>query len=558
MNEQWLQGGKRDEERKSRDAAMQQDESPVTLTHPNWLIVGCCFAAMAKMTEPSLWIFYPPGEELFGAGWARARLLTGAWSVFLVLFLVAGGLLGDYFGRRRVLLGGLLAATGANALLILGPAIASHLVLRSVAQAAATLVLPLTLAPLYMYFHGRKRLTAFGWYVVVTSLAAVFSSPQANYMLRHFGWQSAYLTSLVFGGGGFVLLLFSLPESRNVNRTTPYATLYAGWTLIVLSAVYLVIHLGFIRVGFVPVMVIATMVMTVGAGFVIWWDVRTPGNLFQHWGMRQRDLTMLIAVGVVIQLVLMGFFLPTFRYFGVVKNYTLSSRLLALLPLFIGMLIAVYFVARIWEDGRVRRLLTLNLAICSAAIALMSIAPARLPYAAQVLPLCVFGFSITAAKTIWADAFFQTVIDDYIGLNAAINSATMQIGSALGSALGGHLIVLYGYREFRNQLSSLFDLERIRQLYTQFVEATVMVVELSDLDLRAYGTDMWLQYVHSYATGYSRTMLTLAGISSATALAIYFGLRRTMRYSAEEVEVDLKASVFEDPLLPEELLTIDG
>jgi predicted MFS family arabinose efflux permease len=540
--------------------AMQKDDSPVTLAHPIWLIVGCCFAAIAKLTEPSLWIFYPPGEALFGAEWARARLLTGAWSVFLVLFLVAGGLLGDYFGRRRVLLGGLLAATGANALLILGPSTASHFVLRIVAQTSATLVLPLTLAPLYMYFHGRQRLTAFGWYVVVTSLAAVFSSPQANYMLRHFGWQGAYLTSLVFGGVGFVLLLFSLPESRNVNRTTPYATLYAGWTLIVLSAVYLVIHLGFIRVWFVPVMVITTMVMIVGAGFVIWWDVRTPGNLFQHWGVRQRDLTMLIAVGVVIQLVLMGFFLPTFRYFGVVKNYDLLSRLLALLPLFIGMLVAVYFVARIWEDGRVRRLLTLNLAVCSVAIAFLSIAPAHLPYAAQILPLCVFGFSITAAKTIWADAFFQTVIDDYIGLNAAINSATMQIGSALGSALGGHLIVLYGYREFRNQLASFFDPERIRQLYTQLVETTMMAGALSDLDLRAYGTDIWQQYVQSYATGYSQTILTLAGISAATALAIYFGLRRTMRYSAEEVEVDLKASVFEDPLplLPEDLLTSDG
>ena len=547
-------------QRPYQTAIDRQTEAPVKPAHPVWLVAGCCFAAVAKLVAPSVWIFYPPGEALFGATWDRAHLLSGSWAVFLVLFLVVGGLLGDYYGRRRVLLLGLAVTIGATALIMLGASTVSHLTLRIVAQISAALILPLTLAPLYIFFRGRQRLVAFGWYTVTTSLAVALSSTQANFMLVRYGWQSAYMASLGFAVLGLVLIFFSLPESRNIDRTTPNATLYAGWTLIVLGVVYAVIHVGFVRVWLAPVLVITAIVLVIGVAFVIWWDVRTPGNLFQHWSVRQRDLTMLIGVGVVIQLVLMGFFLPTFRYFGVVRSYALVPQLLALLPLLTGMLVAVYLVARIWENGRVRRLLTLNLAICGAAIALMAIAPARLPYAAQILPLCVFGFAITAAKTIWADAFFQTVIDDYIGLNAAINSATMQIGSALGTVLGGHLIVLYGYREFRDLVSSFIDPARIRTVYAQLVEATLLTPEQPTVDLRAYGDAVWQHYVQAYATGYAQTLLTLTGISAATALAIYFGLRRSMRYSADEVEVDLAASVFADalPMLPEELHTIDG
>lgn len=58
-------------------------------------------------------------------------------------------------------------------------------------------------------------------------------------------------------------------------------------------------------------------------------------------------------------------------------------------------------------------------------------------------------------------------------------------------------------------------------------------------------------YIYSYA---NVVMLLVA-----TATVIYFGLRRSMRYTAQEVEVDLDASIFEDvlPLQSPEMQTID-
>ncbi len=196
--------------------------------------------------------------------------------------------------------------------------------------------------------------------------------------------------------------------------------------------------------------------------------------------------------------------------------------------------------------GFVRRVLTYGLLLTGASTAFLALRPAAMPYWAQVIPLILFGFAIQATKTVWANAFFQTVIDDFVGLNAGIQGATMQIGGTLGSLLGGQLVVLFGYRAFEARLSPFVANETIRQLYETFTQSFSCGIALATADLESLGAVAWDQYVAAYATAFGKTLMVMVAICFGGALLIHFLLRPDVKFTAQPGAVDTSASTFEE------------
>ncbi|MFN2196598.1 MAG: hypothetical protein ACK2UW_10805, partial [Anaerolineales bacterium] len=123
------------------------DDSGVPV-RPGWLLAGLCLAGAAKAIGPPFEVFYPPSAEPFGAGWSLARFLASSGTIILVLFMLGGGILGDFYGRRRVLLWGLGVMLFTNLALLFSPNTLWHVFWRVPENISAGIVLPLALAPL--------------------------------------------------------------------------------------------------------------------------------------------------------------------------------------------------------------------------------------------------------------------------------------------------------------------------------------------------------------------------------------------------------------------------
>jgi len=121
------------------------------LVRPGWMLAGLCLAGAAKAIGPPFEVFYPPGAAPFGAGWSLARFLASSWAVLLVLFMLGGGILGDLKGRRRVLLWSLGVMLIADIALAFSPNTLWYVLWRIPANLSAEIVIPLTLAPLYIF-----------------------------------------------------------------------------------------------------------------------------------------------------------------------------------------------------------------------------------------------------------------------------------------------------------------------------------------------------------------------------------------------------------------------
>src|SRR3954471_21750526 len=133
-------------------SAAASDESGQAARPPH-VLLATCFVVFALSLDPLLWMM---GVDIptraFGAGWVDYRVFTTTTAVLLVACMLIGGLLGDYFGRRRVLLLACVVTAVGGLLTAMAPESAWLVVARSTGSAAGALALPLTLAVIRLSF----------------------------------------------------------------------------------------------------------------------------------------------------------------------------------------------------------------------------------------------------------------------------------------------------------------------------------------------------------------------------------------------------------------------
>jgi MFS family permease len=208
--------------------------------------------------------------------------------------------------------------------------------------------------------------------------------------------------------------------------------------------------------------------------------------------------------------------------------------------MFLGMLAAILLIARIGARHQVRQVVGVGFLLISIAIIGLA-AASNSPYWMQVLPLVLFGASIIGTKTVWTNAFFQTLIDRYIGLNAGINSATLLVGGALGGLLTTNLLAWFGESAFVRQAAAALDLSRTGLETTyQHISTTISVGEQAGLqDLASLiSSSLYAHYQRAYVSGYSLTLLVIAALCMLAVLLILFGIIASLQFKPEDTPLD--------------------
>lgn len=509
------------------------------LVSPGWLLAGLSIAGAAKAIEPPFEIFYPPTAAPFGAGWTLSHFLSSSWAVILVILMLAGGLLGDLFGRRKVLLWGIGAMLLSNSLLLLSLDSVWHLVWRILALSSAGIILPLTLAPIYVFFEYRQRAVAYAIYLTSIAIAGFLATYQGRFFTQHLDWRFSYLLPALLSVVAFIFVRRSLPESRSADPRLMDVIVHSGWTILVLAIIYALFVVVVGSDWMIIVTIITFVGLVVGLLLITWWRWSTRDSLLRTRVIDTRHVTVFIISGVIIQITLIGAFSVTYSYYRVGHNFNFMQTLLALSPMFLGMVSAIFLIARIWANRQVRQVTAISFMFVSAAIATLAIA-ANLPYWVQVLPLVLFGTSIIGIKTIWTNAFFQTLIDRYIGLNAGIISATLLVGGALGSFLTTGLLAQFGQSAFVRQSTSLTlsqaDLESIYNDITAAVTAGEQA-GLENLALMV-SSSLYAWYQDAYIVGYSLTLLVIALLCVLVILLSVLGIRAKLKFHPEDMPLD--------------------
>jgi EmrB/QacA subfamily drug resistance transporter len=119
--------------------------------------------------------------------------ITSGYLATLAAFLVLAGALGDYYGRRRMFIIGLVGFGATSVLCGLAPNLELLVIGRVLQGFAGALLVPGSLAIITSTFEGASRARAFGLWAAVTSALTTLGPPIGGIFVDSLGWRALFL-----------------------------------------------------------------------------------------------------------------------------------------------------------------------------------------------------------------------------------------------------------------------------------------------------------------------------------------------------------------------------
>ena len=143
-----------------------------------------------------------------------AQWISSLYAVLLAALLLSTGKLADRFGRRLLLLIGIVVFVGGSVGAAASSGSAPLIAARAVQAVGAALIMPSTLSTVNAVFRGRYRAAAFGVWGAVISGAAAIGPLVGGALTQYASWQWVFLVNVPLGALIFVLALWAVPETR--------------------------------------------------------------------------------------------------------------------------------------------------------------------------------------------------------------------------------------------------------------------------------------------------------------------------------------------------------
>jgi MFS family permease len=394
-------------------------------------------------------------DAAFVPGGQDQRVFSTVLVLVLMAGILVGGLLGDLFGRRRVMLLSTLVSAAAGLASSLALDLPWLVVTRVVALASGAMAFPLALAVIRLTFAGRERGFAMLVYTVVTFGSLVVALLTLVEAVAG-GYGTLALPTAASTVGLYMTWRY-IPESRAGTHLVRQAATAVAWAL-----TFLPMTLGFVAAQLAgswsnPVTMVALAIAGLGVALLaLVWRGRIRANVTIDIRRRRRHLlTVMLLCQGALSLGVTGFAVQLYGFFSVVQGYGEIVAGVALAPMLAAAPLAVRHVTRLAPRLDARHLIAGGLALMGMAILVTALIRPGVPYWLLVLPLALCGFGYLVAQTAWTSAFMSVMPDAVVGASAGIMNATSATGAALGGALLGTVLLLVGHAEFEHRLIAL-------------------------------------------------------------------------------------------------------
>lgn len=198
-------------------------------TQPNYSLLtvilfwcGLVIVASNYLTIPLMTIF----SQVFDASIAKVAWTGSAFSLFYAIGSLFSGPISDRYGRKKVILIGLLLLTVITFLLPLVSHLTWIIILRSIQGLTAASFAPVALSYVVDLFPTEKVVTTIGFISSGFLMAGIVGQIFSDFFSQQFGWQSVFY----FSGGIYLftalIVAFSLPKSMIQNADSNLRTMF--------------------------------------------------------------------------------------------------------------------------------------------------------------------------------------------------------------------------------------------------------------------------------------------------------------------------------------------
>lgn len=421
---------------------------PPALLTPRQTRVVLAVMALALMTVVSavsgLNVAIPSLARDTGASQSQLTWIVDAYTVVFAGLLLFAGAVGDRFGRREILLVGLVVFAAGAGLAMTTDVPEQLIAYRAGMGVGAACIMPTTLSVITTSFPESERPRAIGVWVGMAGGGAVLGLFASAILLEFFSWSSFFALNLVLAGLAFVGTVAFVPSSRDADAPA-LDVVGAVLSLVAVASLVFAIIEGPVQGWSDPWTIAAFAVgLAAGIGFVDW-ELRVPRPMLDPRIFAGRDLSAGTLSITAQFFAAFGFFFAILQYLQFVVGYTPLEAVVRMLPIPIVLIPLARRTPIIAARVGFRRVGPLGLLSMAAGLLVLSTLGLELDYPVMVIGLVLFAAGMALAGTPATTAITSSLPASKQGVASALNDTAREFGSALGIAVLGS-VINQGYR----------------------------------------------------------------------------------------------------------------
>ncbi|WKK26178.1 MFS transporter [Streptomyces olivoreticuli] len=405
-----------------------------------WWALGALVACMLVLGFDTtiLSVALPAMSTRLGADTGQQQWMANSYLVVFAALMLPAGLLGDRYGRRRMLITGLTVFLGGSLLGTVADSPGQVIAARSVLGVGGALIMPLALSVLPALFPPEERTRAVGLVSAASALGMPLGPVVGGWLLDHYWWGSIFLINVPLALVGILACVFLLPET-SAPSSPAVDPLSTGLAVTGLGAFVFALNEGPTR-GWTS----ATVLGTLAASALLLASLvgRERGRsrpMLDLTLLRHRGFLWNTAAASLITFTFMGllFVLPT--YLQVVKGQDAFGTGLRILPMMGGLLVASRAAGPLVQRFGPRPVVTGALFVMAVAALLGSRTGVHDGYGWTALWLTLTGFGFGFGIIPAMDGALGALPRDRAGNGSGLLVTLRQVAGAVGIAALGSL-----------------------------------------------------------------------------------------------------------------------
>ncbi|HXY71403.1 MAG TPA: MFS transporter [Actinomycetota bacterium] len=386
----------------------------------------------------------------------QLQWFVDAYSLAMAAMLLPAGLLGDRFGRKRLLLFALVAFSAASLASAYAPTAGWLIASRAVLGLAAAFIVPLSLSVLTVLFSDEERPKAITALVAMTIVAFPIGPILGGWLLTNYWWGSVFLINVPVVVVALVAVGMLLPESRGEERPGVDLVGIALSSAGLAAFTYGVIEGG--QSGWLTPKALAFTLAgaTLVATFVAWerrCASRGAQPLIDLELFRSPGFTWGTILVTVVQFAMFGLLFTVPQYFQAVGGIDAFGTGLRLLPMVLGLIVGAVVankfgassgegtgLAQTEAKGNAKVTVAIGFALIAAGLAVGATTSVASGYGFAAVWIVLVGAGLGFAMPAAMSAALGALTPARSGVGSGLIQAIRQVGGTFGVAVLGSVL----------------------------------------------------------------------------------------------------------------------
>ncbi len=410
-----------------------------------WALGALTLAVLAVGLDGTvLSVALPTLATALHASESDLQWFSSGYLLVLAAMMLPMGLLGDRYGRKKVMLVALALFGAGSAACAYAPSAGAFIAARAVLGLAGAGVIVMALSALTVLFTEEERPRAVGIWAAANFLALPLGPILGGWLLTHYWWGWVFLLNVPVAFLGLVVAFALVPESRAPQRPglDPLGVLASTAGLV--GVTYGLIEAGQNGWGDASALVPMVAGVVVLAGFFLWerrLSLRPGGQplvdlaLFRSasftWGVILAATAVLAMIGVL-------FTMPQF-FQGVLGTDALGSGL-RLLPLIAGLVVGAVPADRIARLVGAKITVALGFVLLGAGLLFGAMTGVGSSGGFVAAWMALVGAGMGLAMATAASAALSELSQERSGVGSAVMQALQKVGGPFGAAILGSVL----------------------------------------------------------------------------------------------------------------------